>query len=155
MQLTTYLQLLADQWTAATDRTLVALGTVVVNDGKFFARIVAGTEPRTGTFEKFLGFFRDGGNWPDGRIPQTAVDLLDGLDAIATGPLADGMLLDSDAGAGESTGLAGDVSRPSSPSAGASGVATGGAADGMLPDSDAEAAPATRQSSELSREVAS
>jgi hypothetical protein len=136
MQLTTYLQLLADQWTFANDRTLVALGTVVVNDGKFFARIAAGTEPRTGTFEKFLGFFRDGANWPDGRIPQAAVDLLDGLDAIACAERSDGGFTPS-------------------PSAGASGVATGEAADGMVPASDAARAESTGLGSDVSREVVS
>lgn len=84
MTLTDYLSALADQWSKATGRTLVALGTQVANDGKFFARLAAGSAPRTPTWEKFLAFFRDGANWPDNRIPLAAADLLDQLSNIRT-----------------------------------------------------------------------
>lgn len=84
MRLVTYLELLADNWTSVTGRTLSALGGQVVKDGKFFARIAGGTVPSVATFEKFLTFFRDSGNWPDGVIPPSASDLLGGLDAIAS-----------------------------------------------------------------------
>lgn len=84
MQLKDYLNSLAEMWTQASGRTLGALSTRVVNDGKFFGRLAVGTGPSVTAFEKFLAFFRNGDNWPDNRIPQAAVDLLDRLDAIAT-----------------------------------------------------------------------
>ena len=85
MTLTDYLSRLADEWCAATGRSLVALGTQVVNDGKFFTvRLANGTAPSTRTFERFLVFFRDGANWPDNVIPLAAADLLDRLSAIRT-----------------------------------------------------------------------
>ncbi len=97
MQLTEYIDHLATAWCEATGRTPVALGGLVVNDGKFIGRLRSGSPLKTPTFEKFLAFFRSGENWPDNRIPQSAVELLDRLENIAVGD-------------GEATGQAGDVS---------------------------------------------
>ena len=83
MTLSDYLFQLARIWCEANLRTLVALGGVVAGDGKFFARLEAGGQPRTGTFEKFLLFFRDGANWPDMVIPLAAAEMLDQLGNIA------------------------------------------------------------------------
>lgn len=78
---------LATIWATVSSRSVARLATIVVADGKFFDRIGArGKDLQTETFEKFLSFFRDGANWPDGRIPQTAVDLLDNFANIACAP---------------------------------------------------------------------
>ena len=112
MQLKTYLDLLAECWAQTTGRTLVALGGVVVNDGKFIARMRAGSNPTTETFERFLAFFRDGSNWPDNVIPMAAADLLDRLENIAVEEgAASCMPSPTEHGSGGSTGQAGDVSR--------------------------------------------
>lgn len=83
MTLTDYLDRLAEIWCSTSGRTRVALGTLVAKDGKFFGRLEGGMQPRLPTFEKFLGFFRDGSNWPDNVIPLAAADLLDRLENIA------------------------------------------------------------------------
>lgn len=85
MTLIDHLKALADVWHKTTGRSLSRLATVVAKDGKFFTRLdLPGRDTQTAMFERFLAFFRSGDNWPDNRIPQAAVDLLDRLDAIAT-----------------------------------------------------------------------
>jgi hypothetical protein len=117
MQLVDHLFALADIWCSSTGRSRVALGGIVAADGKFFSRVAAGGSLTTATFEKFLCFFRDGANWPDNVIPQAAVDLLDGLEAIACAAGGDGeaeaeaMPCPSAAAGAAPTGQAGDVSR--------------------------------------------
>ncbi len=96
-----HLLTIAEIWCRATGRSLSALGNAVANDGKFFGRLERGTYPTVATFEKFLSFFRDGANWPDGRIPQPAGDLLDNFSNIATA-------------APESPGTAADCAAPAS-----------------------------------------
>lgn len=63
-------------WAERSDATLAKLGKLVVNDTSFFARF---DNPRasttTATLEKFAAFLGDPGNWPDGAVPQEAVDL--------------------------------------------------------------------------------
>lgn len=88
---------LADIWATESGRSLARLATIVVNRGHFFEALAKGGDCGTETFEKFLHFFRDGANWPDGRIPQNAVVLLDNFASIAV----------EDA---ESTGKADDLS---------------------------------------------
>lgn len=76
---------LAEIWCRAADRSRARLSTVVINDGKFFDKIeLRGAGCTVATFEKFLSFFRDGANWPEGRIPLAACDLLDNFSNIAT-----------------------------------------------------------------------
>ncbi len=75
---------LATIWADANSRSRSRLATLVVNDGKFFDKIeMQGAGCTVATFEKFLLFFRDGANWPDGRIPEAACDLLDNFSNIA------------------------------------------------------------------------
>lgn len=75
---------LAEMWSAATGRSQSRLATIVVNDGKLFQRVAAGTTITLSTFERFLRFFRDPANWPDAAIPSDAADFLDEIEAIAT-----------------------------------------------------------------------
>lgn len=70
------LRQVAQLWVAAQDASLARLGKAVVNDGGFFTRLetqVQGTT--TATLEKFAAFLADGGNWPEGAVPQEAIDL--------------------------------------------------------------------------------
>lgn len=83
MRLVDHLQELARLWGEASGRSLSRLATRVVNDGDFFRRLDRGGGFKDATFEKFLGFFRDGANWPDNVIPLAAVELLDRLENIA------------------------------------------------------------------------
>ena len=70
-------------WTEANGRSLSRLATIVINRGHFFVSLESDGKLTTDTFEKFLRFFRDGANWPDGCIPQGAADLLDNFANIA------------------------------------------------------------------------
>lgn len=94
MRIVDQLVRLAGIWSVENDRSVSRLATIVADDGKFFTRIEAGGRLTTETFEKFLTFFRDGANWPAGRIPAEAADLLDNFENIAveaaasTGPAA-------------------------------------------------------------------
>lgn len=88
MTLTEHLNRLAEIWSQATGRSQARLATIVVNDGKLFHRVAAGAGVTSTTFERFLSFFRDATNWPDGCIPPEAGDCLEGLEAIATAPIA-------------------------------------------------------------------
>lgn len=75
---------LATIWADANSRSRSRLATLVVNDGKFFDKVeMQGAGCTVATFEKFLLFFRDGANWPEGRIPEAACDLLDNFSNIA------------------------------------------------------------------------
>ncbi len=89
MRITEQLLRLGEIWSQTDGRSLARLSTIVVNDGAFFERIAnpdKGCSSRT--IETFLSFFRDGASWPDGRIPQEAVDVLDNFANIATRGLA-------------------------------------------------------------------
>jgi hypothetical protein len=86
MTLTDLLQRLARLWAEAHAKELSTLGTLVAKDGKFFARLEAGKTCTIDTFERFLRFFREPGNWPAAVIPHEAADLLDDIEVIATEP---------------------------------------------------------------------
>jgi hypothetical protein len=76
LSLVDHLRQAARIWVAAHDASLARLGKSVVNDGGFFTRLetqVQGTT--TATLEKFAAFLTDTGNWPDGAVPQEAIDL--------------------------------------------------------------------------------
>lgn len=75
---------LADVWAVANDRSMATLATQVAKDGDTFNRLKRGGRLTTELFERFLSFFRDGGNWKDGLIPDAAADLLDNFENIAT-----------------------------------------------------------------------
>jgi len=77
------LQRLAEIWVRVSERSLSRLATIVVNRGHFFDSLQGGGDCGTETFEKFLSFFRNGDNWPAGRVPQDAADLLDNFENIA------------------------------------------------------------------------
>ena len=63
-------------WVAAHDASLARLGKSVVNDGGFFSRLQTQVQGvTTATLEKFAGFLADPANWPEGVVPQEAVDL--------------------------------------------------------------------------------
>ena len=75
LSLTDRLRRCADKWVAANEASLARLGRAVVNHNGFFTdldRMARG--PSTDTLEKFARFLSDGGNWPEGRVPQVAVD---------------------------------------------------------------------------------
>ena len=82
MTLIDYLTRLARLWSEATGTSQARLATRVANDGKLFQRIAGGAAVTTPTFERFLLFFRDPGNWPDGRIPAQAEKTLLALASI-------------------------------------------------------------------------
>lgn len=125
---------MADLWSQADGRSIARLATIVVRDGKFFDRIGrVGKDLQTETFEKFLSFFRDGANWPDGRIPQAACDLLDNFANIATGSAAstdnDAANIDGSPDAPSRSGAqGGEAARPEQPAASPSAPVTGEAA---------------------------
>lgn len=83
MRITDHLLELGTIWARVSDRSLATLASKVANDSGLFGRLAGGKEVNTGTFEKFLHFFRNGDNWPDQRVPQDAVDLLDNFENIA------------------------------------------------------------------------
>lgn len=86
MTLLERLQRLGRLWADSQGRELSTLGTLVAKDGKFFARLEAGKSCTVATFERFLAFFREAGNWPEEEIPHAAAELLDDVAAIAAGP---------------------------------------------------------------------
>ena len=71
------LRQVAHLWVAANEaRSLARLGKTVVNDGGFFTRLESAAQgTTTATLEKFAVFLGDPGNWPEGNVPQEAVDL--------------------------------------------------------------------------------
>lgn len=70
------LRVVAHCWVTASQSSLSRLGKAVVNDGGFFTRLetqVQGTT--TATLERFAAFLGDSANWPEGAVPQEAIDL--------------------------------------------------------------------------------
>lgn len=63
-------------WTEAHDAAPTRLGRLVVNDGGLLQRIEQpGVSVTTATLEKFAAFLADPANWPEGAVPQEALDL--------------------------------------------------------------------------------
>lgn len=76
---------LGEIWSETNGRSLARLSTIVANNGQLFTQISKpGATCTVATYAKFLSFFRDGANWPDGRIPHAATELLDNFANIAT-----------------------------------------------------------------------
>ncbi|MFN7028416.1 MAG: hypothetical protein ACK4PC_03525 [Sphingopyxis sp.] len=98
VRLEEYLIRLGEIWCGAVDLKETTLGARLANDGKLFDRLRSGGGVTTGRFQDFLQFFRDGANWPAGRIPAEAGSLLDNFENIAVEVAA-------------STGLPGAASR--------------------------------------------
>ena len=70
------LRQVAQLWADAHEASLARLGKSVVNDGGFFTRLVTQVQgTSTATLEKFARFLGDPGNWPEGDVPQEAIDL--------------------------------------------------------------------------------
>ncbi|WP_347269871.1 hypothetical protein [Rhizorhabdus histidinilytica] len=70
---------LANVWCTAHGRQLSSLGTLVVKDSKFFARLADRGGLTVATFERFIGHFRDAANWPGQTIPDEASAILNAL----------------------------------------------------------------------------
>jgi hypothetical protein len=85
LRITDQLLELGTIWARVSDRSLATLASKVANDSGLFVRLSGGKEVNTGTFEKFLHFFRDEANWPDGTVPQAAAALLVNFENIAVG----------------------------------------------------------------------
>ena len=108
-------------WAKAHDKELSTLGTIVAKDGKFFGRIEAGKGCNIATWEKFIGFFREAGNWPECMIPADAAEVLDEIQMIATGPepfvgrevQLEAFLVHDSATSGGDAGASPDISRES------------------------------------------
>ncbi|MCZ4340599.1 hypothetical protein O4H52_03200 [Sphingomonadaceae bacterium G21617-S1] len=70
---------LANTWCAVHGRQLSSLGSLVVKDAKFFARVTDGGGLNVATFERFIGHFREPGNWPGAVVPDDAAAVLQAL----------------------------------------------------------------------------
>lgn len=79
-----YVLKLADEWCKATGRTLIALGGAALNDGKFFSRAPLLPNFTMPTLLRLVEFFRDGDNWPNNRLPELVVDMLDRFPFVST-----------------------------------------------------------------------
>ncbi|MGX7896867.1 hypothetical protein [Tsuneonella sp. HG222] len=72
--LTERLKSCADLWAAAHESTTARLGRVVVNDTSFFSGLDARVKgPSIDTLEKFARYLAEPANWPDGQVPDDAV----------------------------------------------------------------------------------
>lgn len=70
------LQRCAMLWTDAHSAAPGRIGRVVVNDAGVLPRISQpGASVTTATLEKFAAYLADPVNWPEGVVPQEAVDL--------------------------------------------------------------------------------
>jgi len=70
------LQRCAQLWTEAHCAAPGRIGRVVVNDAGVLPRISQpGASVTTATLEKFASYLSDPANWPEGAVPQEAVDL--------------------------------------------------------------------------------
>lgn len=77
MNLTDHLNACAELWAEASGKSVARLSTIVVNDGKFFARLGTGKLGiHTATLEKFADFFADAGAWDEGRIPAEVSEFI-------------------------------------------------------------------------------
>ena len=66
----------AQAWSRATGRTLGALSSVVSNHAQTIERLRdPGNKVTDATLEKFASYLADPANWPEGAVPQEAVDL--------------------------------------------------------------------------------
>lgn len=83
MRLEEILIRLSEIWCEVTDRKESTLSARLANDGKMLASVRDGSFVTTGKYQHFLAWFRSGDNWPDGRIPEQAVEILDLLANIA------------------------------------------------------------------------
>lgn len=70
------LQHCAMLWTQAHSAAPGRIGRVVVNDAGVLPRISQpGASVTTATLERFAAYLADPANWPEGAVPQEAIDL--------------------------------------------------------------------------------
>lgn len=82
------LLLAAEAWSRATGRTSGALSSLVSNHAQTIDRLRDPANKVTdATLEKFAVFLADPANWPDGAVPQDALDLahVTGVSSAAAG----------------------------------------------------------------------
>lgn len=66
----------AEVWSRSTGRTLGALSSVVSNHAQTIDRLREPANKVTdATLEKFAAYLADPANWPEGIVPQEALDL--------------------------------------------------------------------------------
>lgn len=66
----------ADIWAAACGRSTGALSSIVANHGQALDRLRDPANKVTdATLEKFAAYLADPANWPEGAVPQEAIDL--------------------------------------------------------------------------------
>lgn len=78
MQLIERLLEVANMWSAANDRSLPRLATIVANDGKLFDRLANGATCTVATLERAFSFLADAENWPGKRVPDRATAVMEG-----------------------------------------------------------------------------
>lgn len=87
----------AQLWVAAQQSSPSRLALNVVNDRGFFTRLETQVQGvTTSTLEKFAVYLADPANWPDGAVPQEAIDLahvvgVSGANATLSPGIADGI----------------------------------------------------------------
>jgi len=76
LSLVARLRAVAQIWVDRLDSSLSRLALNVVNDRGFFTRLETQVQGvTTATLEKFAAFLADPANWPEGAVPQEALDL--------------------------------------------------------------------------------
>lgn len=66
----------AEAWSKVTGRTLGALSSIVSNHAQTIERLRDPSNKVTdATLEKFAAYLADAANWPEGAVPQEAIDL--------------------------------------------------------------------------------
>lgn len=76
LPLTDLLCAVAAIWAEKSDASLARLGRLVKNDTSFFTRFEnARVSTTTATLEAFARFLVEPANWPEGVVPQEAIDL--------------------------------------------------------------------------------
>lgn len=70
-------------------KSLARVATIVVNRGSFFERLRSGDGFSVKNLDRFAAWFRDPANWPQGAIPQQALDALQDIGRPAIEPQAE------------------------------------------------------------------
>lgn len=77
MTLVERLEECANVWARLSGRSLARLATIVMNDGKFFARLgQPNATTSAATLERFARYLGDSSNWPDGTVPSEVIAFL-------------------------------------------------------------------------------
>lgn len=71
-------------WTNLHEAAPGRIGRLVVNDGGVLTRIAQpGASVTTATLERFAAFLVDAGNWPEGCVPEEAVEFAHRVGIVA------------------------------------------------------------------------